>query len=195
MLNRAAAGEDLAVRQLLLPHLARIARTIAVKYPGLKQCNTSVDDIIQETFVESYRRIQEYDPGKGALRTWLTTIADRRAMNAIRDAQRLKRGGGHQRVEQTGTDSSIQDLVEMLSAGGHTASRSAMRHEAEQAVHGVIAELPEDYRRAVELFMLEGKSMQETAAIMGRTQKAVQGLIDRAKIKMRTALGRLSQYE
>ena len=94
------AGEDLAVRQLLLPHLAYLSRIIADKYPNLNQGTSSVDDIIQETFSESYRQIQEFDPEKGSLRTWLATIADRRAMHAVRDAKRVKRGGGYKRVGQ-----------------------------------------------------------------------------------------------
>ena len=67
------AGEDLAVRQLLLPHLAHLSRVIADKYPNLNQGMASVDDVIQETFTEAYRQIQEFDPKKGSLRTWLAT--------------------------------------------------------------------------------------------------------------------------
>ena len=147
LLKRAMEGDDLAVRLLFLPHLARISRMITAKYPNLTQCNSSVDDVIQETFVEAYRSIHEFDRDRGTLRTWLSTIADRRAMNTIRDAQRLKRGGGHHRVEQGVSEASVYDLVEMLSAGSHTASRSAMRHEAVQAVNAVIAELPDDYQQ------------------------------------------------
>ena len=130
------------------------------------------------------------------MRTWLATIADRRAMHAVRDAQRIKRGGRHKRVGQVvGEESSFHNLVEMLSAGSHTASRSAMRHEAVQAIQDVIADLPEDYREAVQLHLIDGNTLQETAEIMGRSPQSVQGLIDRAKKKMRAALGRLSRYE
>ncbi len=196
LLRRAVAGEDLAVRQLLLPHLAHLSRVIADKYPNLNQGMASVDDVIQETFTEAYRQIQEFDPKKGSLRTWLATIADRRAMHAVRDAQRIKRGGGYKRVGQVvGEETSFHNLVELLSAGSHTASRSAMRHEAVQAVDAVIADLPEDYQKAVQLHLIDENTLQETAEIMGRSPQSVQGLIDRAKKKMRAALGRLSRYE
>ena len=63
------------------------------------------------------------------------------------------------------------------------------------AIQNAIAELPDEYRRAVQLMLLECKSLEETAQIMNRGPRAVQGLIDRAKKKMRAVLGRLSMYE
>lgn len=166
LLRRAVAGEDLAVRQLLLPYLAQLSRIIANKYPNLNHGMATVDDVIQETFTESLRHIQEFDPQKGSLRSWLATIADRRAMRAVRDAQRVKRGGKQKRAGQVlGEETSLHNLVEMLSAGSHTASRSAMRHEAVEAVHDVISDLPVDYQQAVQLYLIDGKTLQEAAVL------------------------------
>ena len=196
LLRQTVAGDDLAARRLLLPHLAQLTRVIGDKYPKLNHGIASVDDVIQETFTEAYRQIQQFDPEKGSLRTWLATIADRRAKRAVRDARRVKRGGDHKQVGQlVGDESSYHNLVEILSAGNHTASRSAMRHEAVQALHAAIADLPEDYQRAVQLHLIDGKTLRETAVIMNRTLKSVEGLIVRAKNKMRDALGRLSRYQ
>ncbi len=97
--------------------------------------------------------------------------------------------------QAAGTDSSLDDVVELLSAGSHTASRSAIRHEAVQAVQNAIAELREEYRQAIELRLIEGKSLEEVAETMNRSPRAVQGLVDRAKKKLRAALGRLSRYQ
>lgn len=170
---------------------------IANKYPLLNQGVAGVDDIIQETFTYAYRQIQAFDPEKGSLRTWLTKIAERSAMRAMRDAQRVKRGGRHNRVGQINAadDASMHELVELLSTGSHTASRSAMRHEAVEAVEVAIKELPKDYRQAVQLCLIKGMTVKETAKIMERTPESVQGLIDRAKRKLRSALGRISRYQ
>jgi RNA polymerase sigma-70 factor (ECF subfamily) len=197
LLRRAGDGDDLAVRQLLLPHLIHLSRMIANRYPQLNEGVASVDDIIQETFTYAYRQIQDFDPRRGSLRTWLAKIADRRAIRAVRDSQRVKRGGRHHRVGQViaGDDASVHDLVELLSAGSHTASRSAMRHEAVEAVRVAITELPEDYLQAVQLCLIKGMTVKETAQIMERSPQSVQGLIDRAKRKLRATLGRLSRYQ
>ena len=41
---------------------------------------------------------------------------------------------------------------------------------------------------------LKCRTLEETAAVMNRSPRAVQGLLDRAKKKMRDAIGRLSLY-
>ncbi len=192
-----AVGDDLAVGELLLPNVVYLSDFIAAKYPQLNQGMTSVEDVVQETLTDAYRKINDFDPnGAASLRTWLTSIADRRACDAIRAQERIKRGGQHRRVEQAGTtESSLYDIVEMLPAASHTASRSVARHEAVQAVRDAIDELPSHYRQAVQLHLLEGKSLDEVASIMNRGPRAVQGLVDRAKKKLAAVLERLSRYE
>ncbi len=84
-----------------------------------------------------------------------------------------------QRVRHIATETrSVADLVNLLSAGTHTPSRSVARHEAVGAIQNAIDQLPEEYRRAVQLRLLEGKSLEETAQLMNRGPRAVQGLID-----------------
>ena len=61
-------------------------------------------------------------------------------------------------------------------------------------MHIAIAELPDDYRQVIQLRYLESKSIQETASIMERTEASVRSLTDRAKKKLREALGRISNY-
>ena len=196
LFKRVAEGDDVAVRQLLLPHVVYLSDYLGGKYPQLNRGVATVEDIIQETLSVAYRKISTFDPKKASLRTWVTTIADRRACDAVRAQGRIKRGGTHQRVEKAPiAESSIYDIVEMLSAESHTASRSVMRHEAVQAVHDAIEELPEHYRQAVQLHLIEGKGLDEVAEVMDRGPRAVQGLIDRAKKKLAAALGGLSRYE
>ena len=59
LLNRAAAGDDLAIQQLLFPHIAHLSRSVADRYPRLDLGMVTVDDIIQETLAEAYRHIPE----------------------------------------------------------------------------------------------------------------------------------------
>ena len=79
LLERVRRGDNVAVQQLLLPHVVYLSDFLAAKYPQLKHGMMSVDDVIQETLADAYRQIGKFDPTKASLRTWLTTIADRRS--------------------------------------------------------------------------------------------------------------------
>ena len=68
-------------------------------------------------------------------------------------------------------------------------------HEAVSAVREAMEQLPQDYHQALQLRVLQGVSLEDTALIMNRSPRAIQGLVDRAKKKMRATLGRLSIYE
>ena len=194
----AAAGNRTALDELLLvnyePVTAHISRRLSSQYRNL----IAVEDIVQQTFVHAIRDIRQFRPrSNGAFLSWLKRIAENRTMDAIR---RLSREKNVVRTEvrphaNCECDSPVRDLVELLSTGSNTPSRSAARHEAVAAIRHSLETLPQDYRQAVELRLLAGKSLQETATIMNRSDRAVQGLIDRAKKKMRAALGRLSLYE
>ena len=197
LFRRITEGDDMAVGELLLPHVVYLSDFIVSNYPQLDRGMASVEDVVQETLTEAYRQITEFDPnGSASLRTWLATIAEHKAIDAIRARERIKRDGKHHRVERiVGEESSMYDMMEMLSAASHTASRSVARHEAVQAVQDAIDQLSDHYRQAVRLHLLEGKHLDEVAAIMNRGPRAVQGLADRAKKKLVAVIERLSRYE
>ena len=198
LVAKAIEGDRVAIQQLLMTHMAAVSRFAAGRLPAAARDVIDPEDIVQQTFTEAFRSVSRFRPQADAsFLAWLTAIAENKVMDAVKGLQRQKRGGTRQRIRQVAaTDThSEADLVNLLSGGGHTPSRSVAGHEAVRAVQLAIGELPEEYQQAVQLRLLEGKSLDETAQLMNRGPRAVQGLIDRAKKKMRAALGRLSMYE
>ena len=194
----AKSGDRLALQELLLLHFRPLAGHIAHKIPASIRDEIDVEDVIGQAFVQIVRDIKDCRAESDrSFFAWVRTIAEHRLYDAIRRAKAEKRGGDRQRARQVVSphDSSIIELVEQLSAGSHRPSRSAIRHEAINSVRDAIDALPERYRQVLNLRYLEGKSLAETAALMDRSPRAVQGLADRAKEKMRAILGRLSVYE
>jgi RNA polymerase sigma-70 factor (ECF subfamily) len=197
LIDKAVSGDRPALERMLLDHCDRLSRHIAPRIPLSVRSVLGAEDVLQETFAQVFRDIRGFEPRSSeSFFAWLRTIAEHRLQDNLRELKRKKRGGGRRRTFKAARpeDSSAAELVEMLSAGEGTASRLMARHEAVGAVQVAIAGLPDDYQQAVRLRYLEGKSLAETAEAMGRTPGAIRGLLDRAKDKMREALGRASLY-
>lgn len=198
LLAQAVAGDQVALHELLLVQYQPLLEHIRYRISPQMQSMLSAEDIIQQTFVDVIRDIAHFSPrNEQSFFAWLKRIAENRVRDAVRYHKSVKRGGDRRQVHTAAPphEDSVADLVDLLSAGSHTPSRSATRHEAVAAVQATIDALPDEYRKTVQLRLLMGKSLEETAAIMGRSPRAIQGLVDRAKKKMRAALGRLSLYE
>ncbi len=75
-----------------------------------------------------------------------------------------------------------------------TPSRCAATHEAVAALEAALVQLPEDYRRAVQLVYIEGQPVSTVAAQMGRTDRAIHNLCFKAKAHLRDLLGSGSHY-
>ena len=195
---KAKSGDRVALQQLMLMYSSQLSHHIAPKLPASVQRVISADDIVQQTFMQAFRDIEQFESRPdSSFFSWLKTIAEHRAQDAVKSLKRMKRGGDRVQLHRAPASQSrsYADLVDLLSVGSHTPSRSVAGHEAVHAVQNTIAQLPEDYRQAVQLRLLEGRSLEEVAEAMDRTPRAVQGLIDRAKKKMRADLGRLSLYQ
>lgn len=197
LITEAISGDRAALERLLLVHYNGLWNEIAAKLPTSLQSAVSVEDVLQETFIHAFRDIGSFEPvSERSFAGWLKAIAKNRLRDAIKALTRKKRGGNLRRVRgpvdaQAG---SVADLVEIICADDHTPSQSAARHEGIEAVQVAMAGLPDDYREAIRLLYLEGKSLNEVAAEMDRSPGAIRGLLTRAKEKMRAALGRSSLY-
>ena len=64
-----------------------------------------------------------------------------------------------------------------------------MAHEREAAVLQAIARLPDDYRKVITWCYQEGRSFEEVAALMERTENAVRKLWFRAIEQLERELG------
>ena len=190
LVSKASSGDRAALQELLLLHYEPLAQHLARQMSPQDRGMMSVDDVIQQTFVQVVKDIERFTPQTDkSFFAWLKKIAQNRLQDSVRRLRRAKRGGDSRQVREgvSPDGSSLADLAEMLSAGSHRPSGSAIRHEAVAAVRQSIESLPEQYRQAVQLRLLEGKSLEETGAMMNCSPRAVQGLVDRAKKKMRAA--------
>jgi RNA polymerase sigma-70 factor (ECF subfamily) len=197
LIQRAVRGERAALERLLLDHFAPLSAHVAKRMPPSMQSAVGAEDIVQLTFTNVFQSIDKYEVRSDAtFLSWLLAIAENQLRDVVRAHKRKKRGGDRVRVEDAANEEQNHEvqLLDILVGPDHTPSRSAARREGMQAIRMALAELPEEYRRAIELRYFDGYSMEETAILMGRTTGAVRGLVDRARRQLRESLGRASHY-
>jgi RNA polymerase sigma-70 factor, ECF subfamily len=192
----AVAGDRVALERLLLAHYDELTRRVAARLPARIQATQAVEDILQVTFSQAFRDIRSFEPRGGAnFGNWLAKIAENRLLDAIKEHDAPKRGGDLRRVSDAARDESrILSLWDWIAASDTSPSSVVAREEALHALNVALAALPPDQREAIRLKHFEGKSVEETAAAMGRTSGAVRGLIHRGKQQLQDAMGRASRW-
>ena len=194
LLQRAVEGDTAALRVLLEHFGGEVRKRISGRIDKRWRASLDEDDIMQVTYLEAFLHIDQLtarDPT--SFLTWLTRIAENALRDAIRGLSRQKRPDPGKRVGITNTDSYI-GLLECLGVTTTTPSREAVRRDSVAILESAVGRLPEDYRAAVRLYDLEGRSVAEVAAGMGRSVGAVHMLRARAHDRLRQDLGTSSQF-
>ena len=194
--QRAVHGDRAALERLLLDHIGPLTAHIAKRLPPPLQSIVGVDDIVQLTYERVFQCIGQFEVRADAtFLSWLRAIAENHLRDAVR-AETKKRGGDNVQLRDIPADGQSRKmrLLDVLIGPDHTPSRSMARREGMQAIQLALANLPEEYCRAIHLRYFDGYSLEETAVLMGRTTGAVRGLVDRARRQIRESLGRASRY-
>jgi RNA polymerase sigma-70 factor (ECF subfamily) len=142
------------------------------------------EDLAQEVFLRVYRVRKKYRP-RAKFSTWLFTIANNLALNALRSRQRkpvvpldVRDSGplGPRPAEQLVRDRDGQP--------GSRLQQQELAAVVQQALEG----LNERQRAAVVLNKFEDMNYAEIAEVMGLTTKAVKSLLSRARENLRETL-------
>jgi RNA polymerase sigma-70 factor, ECF subfamily len=130
---------------------------------------TAAEDVLQEVFLQLWRRPQVFDAGRGRLAPWLAVIARNRAIDQVRKRP-------HE-----------EDIDELpISTGVNLEDASAQRLAVEK-VRGVVAGLPTEQRKALEMAFFEGMTHTEIARKTGEPLGTVKTRIRSALMAVRKA--------
>jgi len=195
LLGEAAQGRDEALERLLEEHTPMLRRRLAGKIPRRWQAVLSVDDLVQQTYIDAFLNIEGFSgQDSGTFAAWLHTIARRNLVSTLRMLDADKRGGDRCQIAGPGDDDSFIALYELIGASQTTPSRCAARDEARTALEHALEQLPVEYGQAVRMYDLEGCSIDEVAAELHRSQGAVHMVRARAHRRLRELLGTASRY-
>lgn len=142
------------------------------------------DDVFQNTFVQVYLKIKQYEPGRPA-RPWLYAIATNQAIDALRRRNRR----ADQRADAATTndeDGTPRPLFELLPAPGEEPGESAARDEQRELVRAAVDRLPDLLRQVVILAYFQGMKYRDVA-------EALDIPVGTVKSRLHAALARLTE--
>lgn len=176
LMGRLQAGDDAALAPLMQRWELPVKRFVF----RLVGSTTEAEELAQEVFVRVYSKRGTYRRG-ARFSTWCFSIAANQAKNRLRWWKRRPLLSLNAWMD-AGGDAADQ------SASGAQASDEAVRRERIATVQAAVADLPLDLRTALVLFEYEGQSMNEIAAALGCTPKAVENRLYRARQKLQQQL-------
>lgn len=136
------------------------------------------EDVVQEAFLNVWRRAAGFEVGRGSARSWLMSIVHNLAIDRRRGRQRY-----------TWTDVALDDVEGMLNDDeGDTFAIVAQSIEAER-VQFALQTLPDEQRQAIALAYFSGLTQQEIAERTGSPLGTVKSRMRLGLQRMRVILG------
>jgi RNA polymerase sigma-70 factor (ECF subfamily) len=126
------------------------------------------EEVTQEVFVQVWRQADRFDPSKGSVRSWVATLAHRRAVDAVRRAQ------------------ASSEREESLPGVGprHDVAEEVVDNDERDRVREALGELTDLQRESIELAYFGGMTYREVAEHLGAPLGTV-------KTRMRDGLARI----
>jgi RNA polymerase sigma-70 factor (ECF subfamily) len=142
------------------------------------------EDLAQEVFLRVYRTRKKYRP-RAKFSTWLFTIANNLALNALRDRQR--RPALPLEVRESGP-LGPRPTEAAAAARDAPPAHNLQQQELADVVRRALDGLNERQRVAIVLNKFEDMNYADIADVMGLSTKAVKSLLSRARTGLREAL-------
>ncbi len=143
------------------------------------------EEVVQRTMCAGIDRLDTWR-GEASLLTWLCAICRRQIADHFR-----RKGRTAGRVELDEDLPDVRAALESILTGVNDPEGCALRRELAELVHAALDVLPPQYAEVLEWKYLEEASMKEIATRVGKTAKAVESLLTRARTAYRDAFGTL----
>lgn len=190
LLERARLGDRDALAGLLKSCDQRLRAVVARRIPRRLQALLSVEDVLQHAYTEAICDIAGFRPEReGSFLAWMTRLAVHNLLDAIRALDAEKRGGDRQRIVEIAGRDALDAAADLAGSITQTSpSRRARRVEADETLQRALRRLPEDHRRVIQLYDLDGCAISEVSREMSRSPGAIHLLRFRAHRRLRELL-------
>ena len=171
----APAGHDASTAE------ARFWQVYAASLPDvhgflLRRCDRqTAEDLTQEVYVDLVRRVRGGDDPSGFTTGWLIMVARSRLIDHVRAQQRRER-----KLSMAWSAAESRTREGVVVDAGASADLGAATERA-------LGELAEVERCVLVMHHLDGSSVADVAAAIGRSERATESLLARARRKFRAA--------
>lgn len=166
--QRIRSGDRMALGEVYDRH-ASAAMAVALRIVADRE---GAEDLVHDTFVAIWQKIDRFDPARGSLRSWILTIVRNRAIDRLR-----------------GTRPSIEvgeaDERSMLRSGPNPTWDDALAHLGAGQLRSALEELPAEQRQAIELAYFHGLTYREVAEHLDVALPTVKSRIRDGLIRLR----------
>ena len=169
LLRRCRDRDEDAVRAMTQRYSRRLYRIAR----GILRDDAEAEDVVQDTYVRAFTALDRFR-GDAAIATWLTRIAMNEALG------RLRRRRPTVDIDDHPAAASSADDPEAMMVQG----------EIRRLLERSIDQLPDTFRSVFIARMVEGMSVEETAALFGLRPETVKTRVHRARVRLRADLGR-----
>jgi RNA polymerase sigma-70 factor, ECF subfamily len=176
VISRLVSGDESALGELY-DRFGPLAYSLAC---AMVTDAADAEEVVADAFAQIWRSASTFDPARGNVMAWITTIVRSRALDLLR-AQR-RRARVLEEAVATGAGGSSPGL----SAGPEAADRGVEQSEASIIVRRSLADLPAPQRQVLELAYFGGLSQSEIAERLSEPLGTV-------KTRMRAGMEKLRQ--
>ncbi|MFD9119313.1 RNA polymerase sigma factor [Streptomyces bottropensis] len=169
--RRLVYGDESALREAYAVYGGLVRRVAA----RVTRSPAAAEDVAQEVFAQLWSRPYGFDARRGSLRTWLSMLAHRRAVDWVRDEARHRRDAR--------ADASALHAVPDPRPGPDEA---VVDRERSLLLHTALAGLPRPQREVVHLAYFAGRTYRQAAVELGIPEGT-------AKTRLRSALRTLAR--
>jgi RNA polymerase sigma-70 factor, ECF subfamily len=171
LLHAVSRGDEAALARLYDQYRV-ILFGLLVRILGSRE---EAEDVLQDVFIQVWRRARDFDEKRGKPFTWLVTLARSRAID------RLRLLGARRRLAESAAKNQTEEVSDALS--------DAIQASQRDIVQRALAELPEEQKQALVLAYYDGLTQSEIASRLGTPLGTVKTRMRSGMAKLRGLLG------
>jgi RNA polymerase sigma-70 factor (ECF subfamily) len=150
---RVTAGDHDALDELYRRH----SRPVYSLVLHMMRDPSTAEDVTQEVFLKLWRQSESYRPERGALGSWLLSVAHNRAIDLMR----------RRRLREESRLPDAQEVGELIADNTIDPGDAAGLAELAATVRRALLKIPESQRLAIEMAFFQGKTHVEISTELG----------------------------